>query len=54
MRSSASGTTPDLAALQQEFAEYECPEMEEIFGGLDGLAVTHPTRQELLETLPLD
>jgi hypothetical protein len=45
---------PDMAAVQQEWAEYECPEMEGIFGGLDELEVTRPFYTELLETLPLD
>jgi hypothetical protein len=45
---------PDLAAVQQEFAEYECPEMEEIFGRLDDLEGTRPHSTELLESVPLD
>ena len=45
---------PDLAAFQKESAEYDCPEMEEIFGGLDELEVTRPLYTELLEVLPLD
>jgi hypothetical protein len=45
---------PDLAAFQQEVAEYDCPEMEKIFGGLDELEVTRPICQELLEAVPLD
>ena len=45
---------PDLAALQREFAEYDCPEMEKIFARLDGLQKTRPICQELLETVPLD
>ena len=45
---------PDMAAVQQEFAEYECPEMEKIFGGLDELEVTRPSYTELLEIVPLD
>jgi MoxR-like ATPase len=45
---------PNLAALQQEFAEYKCPEMEEVFGRLDELKATRPIHQELLENVPLD
>jgi hypothetical protein len=45
---------PDLAALQQEFAEYESPEMKRIFGQLDELEVTRPMRQELMEIVPLE
>ena len=45
---------PDLAAFQQEFAEYACPEMGAIFGRLDELEVTRPICQELLEEVPLD
>ena len=45
---------PDLAALQQEFAEYDCPEMKAIFGRLDGVVGNRPILQELLESVPLD
>jgi hypothetical protein len=45
---------PDLAAFQKESAEYDCPEMEPIFGRLGELGVIQPTRTELLETVPLD
>ena len=45
---------PDMAALQQEDAEYECPEMEAIFGRLDELDMTRPIYQELLEVVPFD
>ncbi len=45
---------PDLAALQREFAEYDCPEMEQIFRRLDELEVTRPICQELMETVLLD
>ncbi len=44
---------PDMAAVQKEWAEYDCPEMEVIFGGLDELEVARPYCTELLETLPL-
>jgi hypothetical protein len=44
---------PDLATFQKEFAEYDCPEMKAIFGGLDELGVSRPIAQELLETVPL-
>ena len=44
---------PDLAAYQREFSEYECPEMERIFGMLDEFEKTRPICQELLETVQL-
>jgi hypothetical protein len=43
---------PDLAALQKEFAEYDCPEM--VFGRLDEVEWTRPVCQELLQIVPLD
>lgn len=45
---------PDLAAFQEESAEYDCPEMAETFGRLDELAVARPTCTELLEVVDLD
>ena len=44
---------PDLAAFQQEFAEYECPEMKKIFGKLDEFGGTRPIYQDLLQMLPV-
>ena len=45
---------PDLAALQKEFAEYDCPEMDAIFARLDEVEKTRPIRHALLETVSLD
>ncbi|HTX68319.1 MAG TPA: hypothetical protein VMH50_04130 [Thermoleophilia bacterium] len=45
---------PDLAALQQEYSEYDCPEMKKIFGELDELGVTRAICEELLEGVALD
>jgi hypothetical protein len=42
---------PDLAAYQQEYEEYDCPEMAEIFARFDEFEVTRPIYTELLETV---